>query len=259
MPLGGDRDQMASKAHTSPSAVRHPSARRAVIDRRFGSTVAPSMPKGVVMPDSPDAPVPATAGSTVEICPFTGASKQGAALLAEINEKHAVLVGLEHEVAFGDALAIRYWDGDLAAYQVSVRVSDPNPTTERTEVLLLGTWKTVELRRGQRIPMPRLSLVAEARDDADKVTRRFQLVAADLSGVGCGVTGVGPPPRVDSMLHLRAGDDDAAPWVTVRVVRVSPRGFGSWSAGLEFHPSSADEREWLLSWRDAAADAARAA
>ena len=206
-----------------------------------------------------DEPVPATPGSTVEICPFTGASKQGAALLAEISEKHAVLVGLEHEVAFGDALAIRYWDGDLAAYQVSVRVSDPNPTMERTEVLLLGTWKTVELRRGQRIPMPRLSLVAEARDDAGKVMRRHQLVAADLSGVGCGVTGVGPPPSLDSGLFLRAGDDESAPWVSVRVVRVSPRGFGSWSAGLEFQPTTVEEREWLLAWRDAAADAARAA
>jgi hypothetical protein len=203
--------------------------------------------------------VPAQAGSTVEICPFTGSSKQGAALLAELSDKHAVLVGLEHEVAFGDALAIRYWDGDLAAYQVSARVSDPNPTSERTEVLLLGTWKTVELRRGQRIPMPRLSLVAEARDDMGKVTRRFQLVAADLSGVGCGVTGVGPPPPTTATLYLRAGDDDSAPWITVRVVRVSPRGFGSWSAGLEFQPTDAAEREWLLSWRDAAADAARAA
>jgi PilZ domain len=206
-----------------------------------------------------DEPVPATPGSTVEVCPFTGASKQGAALLAEISEKHAVLVGLEHEVAFGDALAIRYWDGDLAAYQVSVRVSDPNPTVERTEVLLLGGWKTVELRRGQRIPMPRLSLVAEARDDAGKVTRRYQLVAADLSGVGCGVTGVGPPPPTNGALFLHAGDDASAPWVSVRVVRVSPRGFGSWSAGLEFLPASAEEREWLLSWRDAAADAAPAA
>ncbi len=189
------------------------------------------------------------------MCPFTGASKQGAALLAEISDKHAVLVGLEHEVAFGDALAIRYWDGDLAAYQVSVRVSDPNPTVERTEVLLLGDWKTVELRRGQRIPMPRLSLVAEARDDAGKLTRRYQLVAADLSGVGCGVTGVGPPPPTDGALFLHAGDDASAPWVPVRVVRVSPRGFGSWSAGLEFQPSSAEQREWLLAWRDAAADA----
>jgi hypothetical protein len=206
-----------------------------------------------------DEPVPATPGSTVEVCPFTGSSKQGAALLAEISEKHAVLVGLEHEVAFGDALAIRYWDGDLAAYQVSVRVSDPNPTVERTEVLLLGDWKTVELRRGQRIPMPRLSLVAEARDDTGKVLRRYQLVAADLSGVGCGVTGVGPPPPTDGPLFLHAGDDSSAPWVPVRVVRVSPRGFGSWSAGLEFQPASAEEREWLLSWRDAAADAAQAA
>jgi hypothetical protein len=214
------------------------------------------MPKGVVMSESA---IPATAGSTVEVCPFTGTSKQGAALLAEINEKHAVLVGLEHEVAFGDALAIRYWNGDLAAYQVSVRVSDPNPTIERTEVLLLGGWKTLELRRGQRIPMPRLSLVAEFRDDSGKVTRRFQLVAADLSGVGCGVTGVGPPPPLDTMLYLRAGDDDGAPWVSVRVVRVSPRGFGAWSAGLEFHPGTSEEREWLLSWRDAAADAVRAA
>lgn len=202
-----------------------------------------------------DEPVRATPGSTVEVCPFTGASKQGAALLAEISDKHAVLVGLEHEVAFGDALAIRYWDGDLAAYQVSVRVSDPNPTVERTEVLLLGDWKTVELRRGQRIPMPRLSLVAEARDDAGKLTRRYQLVAADLSGVGCGVTGVGPPPPTDGALFLHAGDDASAPWVPVRVVRVSPRGFGSWSAGLEFQPSSAEQREWLLAWRDAAADA----
>ena len=206
-----------------------------------------------------DEPVPATPGSTVEICPFTGTSKQGAALLAEISDKHAVLVGLEHEVAFGDALAIRYWDGDLAAYQVSVRVSDPNPTTERTEVLLLGTWKTLELRRGQRITMPRLSLVAEARDDSGKVTRRFQLVAADLSGVGCGVTGVGPPPPTEGALFLRAGDDGTAPWVAVRVVRISPRGFGSWSAGLEFQPATAEEREWLLAWRDAAADAAQAA
>jgi PilZ domain len=206
-----------------------------------------------------DEPVPATPGSTVEICPFTGTSKQGAALLAEISDKHAVLVGLEHEVAFGDALAIRYWDGDLAAYQVSVRVSDPNPTMERTEVLLLGTWKTVELRRGQRIPMPRLSLVAEARDDAGKVVRRHQLVAADLSGVGCGVTGVGPPPPLDASLFLRAGDDERAPWIQVRVVRVSPRGFGSWSAGLEFKPTTPEERDWLLAWRDAAADAVRAA
>jgi hypothetical protein len=206
-----------------------------------------------------DEPVPATPGSTVEVCPFTGSSKQGAALLAEISEKHAVLVGLEHEVAFGDALAIRYWDGDLAAYQVSVRVSDPNPSTERTEVLLLGGWKTLELRRGQRIAMPRLSLVAEARDDAGKVIRRYQLVAADLSGVGCGVTGVGPPPPTDGNLFLHAGDDGNAPWVAVRVVRVSPRGFGSWSAGLEFQPASSEEREWLLSWRDAAADAAQAA
>ena len=109
------------------------------------------MPKGLVMSDEP---VPATPGSTVEICPFTGTSKQGAALLAEISDKHAVLVGLEHEVAFGDALAIRYWDGDLAAYQVSVRVSDPNPTVERTEVLLLGTWKTVELRRDSAFRCP---------------------------------------------------------------------------------------------------------
>jgi ribosome modulation factor len=206
-----------------------------------------------------DEAVAATAGSTVEVCPFTGTSKQGAALLAEITEKHAVLVGLEHEVAFGDALAIRYWDGDLAAYQVSVRVSDPNPTMERTEVLLLGDWKTVELRRGQRIPMPRLSLVAEAKDETGKTIRRHQLVAADLSGVGCGVTGVGPPPVVGGQLCLRAGDDGEAPWIPVRVVRVSPRGFGSWSAGLEFLPSTAEEREWLLSWRDAAADAARAA
>jgi ribosome modulation factor len=206
-----------------------------------------------------DEPVAATPGSTVEICPFTGTSKQGAALLAEISEKHAVLVGLEHEVAFGDALAIRYWDGDLAAYQVSVRVSDPNPTVERTEVMLLGTWKTLELRRGQRIPMPRLSLVAEARDDAGKVTRRHQLVAADLSGVGCGVTGVGPPPPLNAELYLRAGDDEGAPWILVRAVRVSPRGFGSWSAGLEFKPTTPEEREWLLAWRDAAADAARAA
>jgi hypothetical protein len=206
-----------------------------------------------------DAPVPATPGSTVEVCPFTGTSKQGAALVAEISDRHAVLVGLEHEVAFGDALAIRYWDGDLAAYQVSVRVSDPNPTVERTEVMLLGDWKIVELRRGQRIPMPRLSLVAEARDDSGKLIRRYQLVAADLSGVGCGVTGVGPPPPTDSPLFLHAGDNDSAPWVPVRVVRVSPRGFGSWSAGLEFQPSSAEEREWLLSWRDSAADAARAA
>lgn len=207
----------------------------------------------------PAEPVRATPGSTVEVCPFTGTSKQGAALLAELSEKHAVLVGLEHEVAFGDALAIRYWDGDLAAYQVSVRVSDPNPTVERTEVLLLGDWKTLELRRGQRIPMPRLSLVAEARDDTGKVTRRYQLVAADLSGVGCGVTGVGPPPPTDCSLFLHAGGDGSAPWVPVRVVRVSPRGFGSWSAGLEFQPSSAEEREWLLAWRDAAADAAQAA
>jgi hypothetical protein len=214
------------------------------------------MPKGLVMSDEP---VPATPGSTVEICPFTGTSKQGAALLAEISEKHAVLVGLEHEVAFGDALAIRYWDGDLAAYQVSVRVSDPNPTMDRTEVLLLGTWKTLELRRGQRIPMPRLSLVAEARDDTGKVTRRYQLVAADLSGVGCGVTGVGPPPPLAAALFLRAGDDDSAPWIPVRAVRVSPRGFGSWSAGLEFQPTTSEERDWLLSWRDAAADAAQAA
>jgi hypothetical protein len=214
------------------------------------------MPKGLVMSDEP---VAATPGSTVEICPFTGTSKQGAALLAEISEKHAVLVGLEHEVAFGDALAIRYWDGDLAAYQISVRVSDPNPTTERTEVLLLGGWKTLELRRGQRIPMPRLSLLAEARDDAGKVTRRFQLVASDLSAVGCGVTGVGPPPAIGNELVLRAGDDGTAPWVAVKVVRVSPRGFGSWSAGLEFKPATAEEREWLLGWRDAAADAAAAA
>jgi hypothetical protein len=206
-----------------------------------------------------DEPVPATPGSTVEVCPFTGSSKQGAALLAEISEKHAVLVGLEYEVEFGDALAIRYWDGDLAAYQVSVRVSDPNPTVERTEVLLLGSWKTVELRRGQRIPMPRLSLVAEARDDTGKVLRRYQLVAADLSGVGCGVTGVGPPPPTEGALFLHAGDDGSAPWVPVRVVRVSPRWFGSWSAGLEFQPASPEEREWLLSWRDAAADAAQAA
>ena len=212
------------------------------------------MPKGLVMSDSPFV---ASAGSAVEICPFTGSSKQGAALLAEIDEKHAVLVGLEHPVEFGDALAIRYWDGDLASYQVSARVSDPNPTVERTELLLLGTWKTVELRRGQRIPMPRLSLVAEARDDSDKVMRRFQLVAADLSGVGCGVTGVGPPPPVESMLFLRAGDQDDAPWVPVKVRRVSPRGFGSWSAGLEFHPESNEQREWLLGWRDAAADAVR--
>jgi hypothetical protein len=197
------------------------------------------MPKGVVMSDSP---FTATAGSTVEIC----------------DEKYAVLVGLEHPVEFGDALAIRYWDGDLASYQVSARVSDPNPTIERTELLLLGGWKTVELRRGQRIPMPRLSLVAEARDE-DKVLRRFQLVAADLSGVGCGVTGVGPPPPVESMLHLRAGDQDEAPWVPVKVRRVSPRGFGSWSAGLEFHPETQEQREWLLAWRDDAADAVRAA
>ncbi len=171
------------------------------------------MPTSKVMSESH---IPAQAGSTVEICPFTGSSKQGAALLAELSEKHAVLVGLEHEVAFGDAIAIRFWDGDLAAYQVSARVSDPNPTVERTEVLLLGTWKTVELRRGQRIPMPRLSLVAEAREDEGKITRRFQLVAADLSGVGCGVTGVGPPPAVGSMLYLRAGDDEGAPWVARR-------------------------------------------
>jgi ribosome modulation factor len=216
------------------------------------------MPKGELMSDS-DTAVPATAGSTVEVCPFTGTSKQGAALLAEIDEKHAVLVGLEHEVAFGDALAIRYWDGDLAAYQVSARVSDPNPTVERTELLLLGTWKTLELRRGQRIPMPRLSLVAEARDDAGKVTRRFQLVAADLSGVGCGVTGVGPPPSVGGELFLRAGDVENAPWIPVNVRRISPRGFGSWSAGLEFQPTTSEEREWLLAWRDAAADAVRAA
>jgi hypothetical protein len=222
----------------------------------LGSTTRTVVPTSKVMSETH---TPATAGSTVEVCPFTGDSKQGAALLAELDDKHAVLVGLEHAVAFGDALAIRFWDGDLAAYQVSVRVSDPNPTVERTEVLLLGSWKTVELRRGQRIPMPRLSLVAEARDDTGKITRRFQLVAADLSGVGCGVTGVGPPPPVESMLYLRAGDDDAAPWIPVRVVRVSPRGFGSWSAGLEFQPTDSEEREWLLSWRDAAADAARAA
>ena len=214
------------------------------------------MPKGLVMSDEP---VAATPGSTVEICPFTGTSKQGAALLAEISDKHAVLVGLEHAVAFGDALAIRYWDGDLAAYQISVRVSDPNPTTERTEVMLLGDWKTLELRRGQRIQMPRLSLLAEARDDAGKVTRRYQLVASDLSGVGCGVTGVGPPPSTGNELVLRAGDDSNAPWVAVAVVRVSPRGFGSWSAGLEFKPATAEEREWLLAWRDAAADAHQAA
>jgi hypothetical protein len=214
------------------------------------------MPKERLMPESF---TPATVGSTIEVVPFTGSSRQGAALLSELSAKHAVLVGLEHTVAFGDALAIRYWDGDLAAWQVSVRVSDPNPTSERTEVLLLGTWKTVELRRGQRIPMPRLSLLAEARDDEGRVNRRFQLVASDLSGVGCGVTGVGPPPVVDGQIFLRAGDDDGAPWVPVRVVRVSPRGFGAWSAGLEFQPANTEEREWLLAWRDAAADAVRAA
>ena len=64
---------------------------------------------------------------------------------------------------------------------------------------------------------------------------------------------------VESTFHLRAGDDENAPWVPVRVVRVSPRGFGAWSAGLEFHPTNNVEREWLLSWRDAAADAVRAA
>jgi hypothetical protein len=221
-----------------------------------GSTEHGVLPTSKVMSESH---TPAQAGSTVEICPFTGSSKQGAALLAELSEKHAVLVGLEHEVAFGDAIAIRFWDGDLAAYQVSARVSDPNPTVERTEVLLLGTWKTVELRRGQRIPMPRLSLVAEAREDEGKITRRFQLVAADLSGVGCGVTGVGPPPPVGSMLFLRAGDDEGAPWVPVEVKRVASRGFGAWSAGLEFRPTDNEERDWLLAWRDSAADAARAA
>jgi hypothetical protein len=127
------------------------------------------LPTEEVMSDSH---TPATVGSTVEVCPFTGNSRQGAALLAELSDKHAVLVGLEHTVGFGDALAIRYWDGDLAAWQVSVRVSDPNPTAERTEVMLLGTWKTVELRRGQRIPMPRLSLLGEARTDDGRVARR---------------------------------------------------------------------------------------
>jgi hypothetical protein len=206
-----------------------------------------------------EAHVPATPGSTVEICPFTGESRQGVAVLAELSDKHAVLVGLEHAVDFGDALAIRYWDNDLAAYQVSVRVSDPSPTVERTEVMLLGGWKTVELRRGQRIPINRLSLVAQARDETGKIVRRFQLVASDISGVGCGVTGVGPPPPVDSTLELRAGEDETAPWIHVNVRRVSPRGFGAWSAGLEFNPQDADEREWLLSWRDAAADAVRRA
>jgi hypothetical protein len=203
--------------------------------------------------------VPATAGSTVEICPFTGESRQGAAVLAELSDKHAVLVGLEHPDEFGDALAIRYWDNDLAAYQVSVRVSDPNPTVERTEVMLLGTWKTVELRRGQRIPINRLSLVGQARDETDKIVRRYQLVASDVSGVGCGVTGVGPPPAVESTLELRTGEDESAPWIHVLVRRVSPRGFGAWSAGLEFAPQTAEEREWLLAWRDSAADAVRRA
>ena len=152
-----------------------------------------------------DSHTPATVGSTVEVCPFTGNSRQGAALLAELSDKHAVLVGLEHTVGFGDALAIRYWDGDLAAWQVSVRVSDPNPTAERTEVMLLGTWKTVELRRGQRIPMPRLSLLGEARADDGRVAQRYQLVASDLSGVGCGVTGVGPPPVVGEHVPPASG------------------------------------------------------
>jgi hypothetical protein len=201
----------------------------------------------------------AKAGSTVEICPFTGESKQGIALLAEIDEKHAVLVGLEHPVSFGDAIAIRYWEGDLAAYQVSARVSDPEPSIERTEVMLLGAWKTVELRRGQRIPMPRHSLVAQQKDETGKITRRYQLVASDLSAGGCGVTGVGPPPLLDGTLYLRAGDDEGAPWIDVRVARLTPRGFGSWSAGLEFRPADATEREWLIAWRDEAAAAIRAA
>ena len=126
-----------------------------------------------------------------------------------------MLVGLEHPVAFGDAIAIRYWEGDLAAYQVSARVSDPDPTVERTEVMLLGAWKTVELRRGQRIPMPRHSLVAEQKDETGKIVRRYQLVASDLSAGGCGVTGVGPPPLPDGTLYLRAGDDESAPWIDV--------------------------------------------
>ena len=168
------------------------------------------------------------------MCPFTGTSKQGAALLAEISEKHAVLVGLEHAVAFGDALAIRYWDGDLAAYQVSVRVSDPNPTVERTEVLLLGDWKTVELRRGQRIAMPRLSLVAEARDDTGKVIRRYQLVAADLSGVGCGVTVWAPrlrPMARSSCTQATTAPHPGCPFAWCAYRRAdSGRGAQGWSS-----------------------------
>jgi hypothetical protein len=195
-----------------------------------------------------------TPGTIIEIRSFEGDDDGTRAVVAELDERHAVLTELEQTPGFGEAVALRWHDEDSRAWQVSARVSDPDPNGDRLELTLLGDWSEVVTRRRQRVPVARRSLLGETVSGSLPAKRRVDMICLDVSSGGVGVSGVGRMPAVGDVMRLRVGTEEDAPWIEARVARVESQSFGRWLAGFELRPRSQEERDLLIAWRDAHSD-----
>jgi hypothetical protein len=189
-------------------------------------------------------------GTAIELRSFEGDEDAARAVVAELDDRRAVLTELERTPGFGEAVSIRWHDEDARAWQVSARVSDPDPNGDHLELTLLGEWSEVVTRRRQRIPAARRSLLGETVSGSLPAKRRVDMVCLDVSSGGVGVSGVGRMPAVGDVMRLRVGSEEDAPWIEARVARVESQSFGRWLAGFELRPRSAAERQLLLAWRD---------
>jgi hypothetical protein len=190
-------------------------------------------------------------GTAIELRSFEGDDDAARAVVAELDDRRAVLTELERTPGFGEAVSLRWHDEDSRAWQVSARVSDPDPNGDRLELTLLGDWSEVVTRRRQRVPAARRSLLGETVSGSLPAKRRVDMVCLDVSSGGVGVSGVGRMPAVGDVMRLRVGNDDGAPWIEARVARVESQSFGRWLAGFELRPRDAEERQLLIAWRDA--------
>jgi hypothetical protein len=193
-------------------------------------------------------------GTVIELRSFEGDEDAARAVVAELDHRRAVLTDLERTPGFGEAVSLRWHDEDARAWQVSARVSDPDPNGDRLELTLLGDWSEVVTRRRQRVSAARRSLLGETVSGSLPAKRRVDMVCLDVSSGGVGVSGVGRMPAVGDVMRLRVGGEDEAPWLEARVARVESQSFGRWLAGLELRPRNGAERELLLAWRDAHGD-----
>ena len=149
----------------------------------------------------------------------------------------------------GPEFRVRHVTVDGEAWEIAGRPSLEGEEDCDLAVQLAGEWLPVSARAAARISATASMQAVSEASGVFPPGKRLDLVVTDVSSTGCAAGGVGRAPEIGDLFKVDCCSDGAQ-WVLARVVRVTWSPFGRWQAGLQFEATTADEREFLLAWRD---------